>query len=77
MTVSVNEEAFKEQTVFIYKSSNMDEIDTKDTKVQIENRTKKGHIYGVNDSPPLSVTIICGLQVRCLFCVCLFICLFV
>ena len=53
-----------EQNTFLNKNETMDGLHTNETKVDIENRAKKGHIYGVNDSPPLSVTIICGLQVR-------------
>ena len=34
-----------------------------DTSVRIEDKRKKGHIYGVNESPPIYITIICGLQV--------------
>ena len=59
-----NEISNAEQSTFLTKKENMDLGDMKETKVDIENRVKKGHIYGVNDSPPLSVTIICGLQVR-------------
>ena len=34
-----------------------------DMSVAVENKTNKMHIYGVNDSPPLQITIISGLQV--------------
>ena len=34
-----------------------------DMAVAVENKTNKVHIYGVNDSPPLHITVISGLQV--------------
>ena len=35
----------------------------KDTTVQTEIKPVKAHIYGVNDYPPIQITIISGLQV--------------
>ena len=35
-----------------------------DMVVKIEDRRTKVHIYGVNDSPPIHITIISGLQVK-------------
>ena len=34
--------------------------------VQTENKTNKVHIYGINDSPPIYISIISGLQVNIL-----------
>ena len=36
---------------------------SKDTTVQTEIKPMKAHIYGVNDFPPIQITIISGLQV--------------
>ena len=35
-----------------------------DMVVKIEDKRTKVHIYGVNDSPPIHITIISGLQVK-------------
>ncbi|WAQ93785.1 S23A2-like protein [Mya arenaria] len=39
------------------------EVETEETQVYIENYKDKLLIYGINDSPPIHVTIICALQV--------------
>lgn len=39
------------------------EIITEDKKLEVDDLTAKYLIYGVNDSPPIHVTIICALQV--------------
>ena len=38
--------------------------DDKDEKVVIEAEPIKHLIYGIKDTPPIYITIICGLQVR-------------
>ena len=40
--------------------------ETKDVEVKIENYADKALIYGINDTPPIHITIICGLQVSLL-----------
>jgi hypothetical protein len=45
----------------------IDEVDEKTEMLvepEIENKAEKYLIYGINDSPPIYVTIICALQVN-------------
>ena len=44
--------------------ADLNEPSTVDTTVVIEDTAKKQLIYSVSESPPIHVTIICGLQVR-------------
>ena len=37
--------------------------DKEDVDVEVENYADKALIYGVNDTPPIHITIVCGLQV--------------
>ena len=45
-------------------SRELKEKENVDTEVVFEDKAKKQLIYGVSDTPPIHVTIICGLQVK-------------
>ena len=38
-------------------------LDKEGVQVEVENYVEKALIYGVNDSPPIHITVVCGLQV--------------
>ena len=42
-------------------------FDKEGVQVEIENYVDKALIYGVSDSPPIHITIVCGLQVSSYF----------